>query len=440
MRKVAIPEQSIERLKRNVLSGIGVMILGKSVIGGLGFVTKIVLARLLEPAGLGIFGILTNAVSLCVVVTNVGTQNSHIHDLGKELSTPGSDVGFSILYSLSAGILGILGFYLIYDLWLYDLYFVRYFEEQYPPVIKIFLVIPASILWLHLYSILLGDKRFRMSNVFFLLNSALFLVGLITYDLIFRTPLHVAVAAWISSTVLSVVLLLLYCVTKFRSTLSLKFSGLRHKVKYGSQAMASGLSVTLAQLAPVFIVGYFLGSEEVGVFFLAFSLARIVEQMGVVLNSVLFPYNSSLDITQAIRLTDDSFRLFLYASLVGLILCVPISTYGIPLAFGAAYGDSSILLIAMMPGVVALSLMRILHVFFLGQSRPRTPIVPYVATLMSIVFLEIMLIPRLGSLGAAIGLTGAYWVGLGIIIRQYISFTGASFSHLYRCHGPTFKS
>lgn len=408
------------------------MALGKLAIGALNFVTRIVLARLLGPAGLGVYGILTYAVTLCVAITNAGTQNSHIHDLGKKISTPGGDLGFSVLFAAGAGGLGIVAFYAAYDLLLYDWYFAKYFEVKYPKVILIFLAVPANILWLHLSSILLGVKQFRAANAFIILQSLLLVVFLLVFSQSTLGPLESAVAAWVMSTVVAVCLLLGYGLVEFRATLALKVTNLPRKLKFGSLAMISGLSETLTLLAPVFIAGYFLDSREVGILFLALSLARIVEQMAVVLNSVLFPYNASLDLPDAVRLTSNSFRIFLYLSIAGLILSVPVAVYAVPLLFGAEYDESSILLIAMMPGIVSLSLIRILHAFFLAQSRPQTPIVAYVATLFAIITFEILLIPVLGSLGAALGITAAYLVGLVIIVVRYLAFTGTRLANLCR--------
>jgi len=420
-----------ESLAQKILRGVGIMVCGKAAISGFGFATRIVLARLLGPANLGVYGILTNAVGLCVMFTNIGTQNAHIHDLGKGRSTPESDLGFAVLYSMSAGILGIVAFFLVYNYWLSDWYFSKYFDQKYPLAIFVFVCIPVNILLLHLSSIILGLKRFITYNIFFLVKSGAFLGLIIGFAACIGPPLQSGLAAYTGAGMLTAGMFLFYLVRQFRLTMRFAISEIGHKFGYGSKAMASGIAEGLTLQCGVFMAGYFLESVEVGLFFLANSLFQMSGQSTTILGRVLFPYASSMDLDEAGKMTTGVFRVFLSLCIFGLVLFIPASIYGVPLIFGTAYCQSGFVLALMIPGAISLCLMRILYSYFLGRGQPGKPVIAYFITFASVVVLDIGFIPMYGIEGAALGLTGAYIIGLATIVCQYTSLTHTSYSELF---------
>lgn len=414
---------------RDILGNLGVTTAGRAAVTALGFVMKIVLARFLGPGDLGLYGLLLYTLGLTVVIANMGTQSAHVHDLGRGRSTPGAVLGFSLLYASVIGTLAIVSFYLVYSYFLYDWYFAKYFQDKFPIVVLlIFLDLPVRLLILHLQSALLGLRKFKFYNVILLAKPLSFLLLFSLLASQVGYTLAAAIIAWIAADVVTVSLLFAYYRSSIASPIRVDLSEVRHILSYGGKAMISGLTHTLTVRLDLFIVGYFLGAEEVGLYFLASTLAVMVGQSSVILSTVLFPYNSAIDPKQAISLTNTTFRVFLTTSLLALPVAIPIALYGIPLIFGASYGPSAPLFLVLLFGAISISLIRILYSFLLSQGRHERGIIAYVTNLIALFFLDILLIPQIGALGAAIGFSMAYLVGLGMMMYQYRSFTRAKWT------------
>jgi len=415
---------------RKIFLGFGVMAAGKVVLTSIGFATRVVLARFLAPAGFGLYGLLTHAVALTVDFSNMGTENTHIHDLGRGKSTVGSALGFSILYSLLAGLLAVIGFSLIYDCWLYDWYFSKYIGQRHSPLIWVFLVIPVRILMLHLTNVLLGLKRFKTYNVFLAIRgSALLALVVVLCPKVNPTVLG-ALMAWVGSAVITALLMLLYLGVQVGSRIRVNLSEVLPKLTYGVKVMASGLADSLALQLGLFAPGYFLAPKEVGLFFLAFTLFNMAGQGTTILGRVLFPYNSTVDLENGVIITNTIFRFLFAVSILSLLLSIPASVYGVPLFFGTSYTKSGFLLIVLLPGAIALSLARVIYVFFLGQGHPGRGIRAYISCLIGVGLLNFLLLPRVGIFGASMALSGGYIIGLVIIIYDYVSFAKTTYRDL----------
>jgi len=271
------------------------------------------------------------------------------------------------------------------------------------------------------------------------MEASFFLLLIIVLCPVIHPCLQGALLAWIGSAIVTALLLLLYLAIQVCSSIRFRISELGHKLAYGGKAMASGLAQTLTLQLGLFIVGYFLEPAEVGLFYLAFTLFNMAGRSTTVLGRVLFPYNSSVDFSQAMKLTNITFRFLLAASVLSLFFCVPAFLYGVPLIFGSAYRASGLLLIIMFPGAIALFLMRIIYVFFLGQGYPEKAIIAYISSLITVGLLDILLIPRLGMVGGAIGLAGAYIIGLTTLMYQYVSFANTSYAKLCKVTSADFQ-
>ena len=406
---------------RRFLTDLAKVAGGQGVVTSIGLVTRILLARILGPASFGVYGLITSAFGLTSVLANAGTQNAHVHDLGHGRATPGTALGFALGYSLVAGLLAIGAFFLTYHFWLYDWYFVDHLEEKYPPVLWVLFILPSGVLLLHLKSILLGLKSFGAFNVFLVFEAGLLLLFALVLTMQMEDKLLGVMVAWAASFVVPAGLTLVYLGFKVRPRVRFPVSEMGHIISYGAKAMASGLAQTLTMQLDLFIVGYFLVSEEVGLYFVASTLAITMGRSSVGLSNVLFPYNAGMEYRQALRLTNIAFRLVLTIGILALPLLIPLSLYLIPFVFGADYAKSALAFTILLPGAIALSLTRILYVFFLGQGRPGVGIAAYVTNLLTLVVLDSILVPAIGMNGAALGLSTAYSLGLAVITYRYIT-------------------
>jgi O-antigen/teichoic acid export membrane protein len=103
----------------------------------------------------------------------------------------------------------------------------------------------------------------------------------------------------------------------------------------------------------------------------------------------------------------------------------------LPYVYGASYAPMVMPLLLLLPGVVMLSIFKVLSTGFFGRGQP---MLASWAALIGLVFqtaLDIVLIPRLGINGAAIASSAAYTLMMVIGVALYVRSTGASVRSIF---------
>jgi len=186
-----------------------------------------------------------------------------------------------------------------------------------------------------------------------------------------------------------------------------------HYSKWMIAAMA--IAATYERL-DVFLLGYFTGSEQVGVYAAAFTLAVIPEfvagAVGTVVQPKIVPLYSS-----------GRFRAFARRYLrwaVPAALAVAMGAYLlggviIPLLFSARYVASISLFQILVVGTLFSALVNPLHGGLVAMISPRRIVIVTAAGLLAMVAGGSLVIPAMGSTGAAV-LVGIVRIGIGVSV------------------------
>lgn len=252
----------------------------------------------------------------------------------------------------------------------------------------------------------------------FILSAALYLSGK-------RLSVGALFLVTLSASVL--INLLLLVSLGFRFQLSRDLSGLRGATAFAAPCYAANLAQFLNYKLDVFVVGFFAGTASVGRYTLAVSLGQLLWLMSNSVATVLLPkIAASKDDNVSIRHTARVTRLSLWATAVcGLALAI-LATQAIPLAYGEAFRPSVMALLWLLPGIVLFSIANVLAAYIAGVGKPRLNLLVSGVSLVVTITLDLLLIPKLNLIGAAIASTVSYSLSALLLVVFFKRETGAS--------------
>ncbi len=263
-------------------------------------------------------------------------------------------------------------------------------------------IAPITMLYMLLSSILQARGRFRETNFTRYMmpaSTVLILVGLVASHHL--NPVSSSIAYLVTG---------LWAVpwlwTRVKPRLRLR--GLKEASKgllsYGARSYVSDILGTLAsQVDQVLVIGL-LSPTSMGFYAVAIGAARTVDLYSSSVVAVLFPRASSLTTDEIISLTARAARLtsaMLFVTMIALIVLMPVV---LPLAFGRAFMDSVPIARVIVVSFALNGLVYVLAQAFMAAGRPGIVAVIQLCGLATTVPAMLVLIPRIGLLGAAVAL------------------------------------
>jgi O-antigen/teichoic acid export membrane protein len=200
----------------------------------------------------------------------------------------------------------------------------------------------------------------------------------------------------------------------------------RKCVGYGWRAHLSNILAFLNYRADIFLLNLFLAPAAVGVYAVAVQIAERLWILSQATSTVLLPRLASLydQEDQRNNLTPIIARWVFLLSLVGglvlALLCVPL----VRVLFGDRYAGAATALLWLLPGVIVGSVSRILSNDIAARGRPEINMYIAVVVVAVNIGLNVLLIPRMGIVGASISTTVAYGLNTVMKIAVYARMSG----------------
>lgn len=174
-------------------------------------------------------------------------------------------------------------------------------------------------------------------------------------------------------------------------------------LRYGNHIWLAGVAWLLFERVNLVLLGAFLGTDAVGLYDAPWRVATILGLLGLSLASSVTPRIASVDPVRAGALMTSALRVsLLFYVTLGVItfVCAPLL---IETALGSEFARSATVLQALLPYLILIGLAPILSraLDFIGVASVRKWIA-LVAFMINLV-LDLILIPTIGLLGAAIG-------------------------------------
>ncbi|HWC12704.1 MAG TPA: oligosaccharide flippase family protein [Acidimicrobiales bacterium] len=197
---------------------------------------------------------------------------------------------------------------------------------------------------------------------------------------------------------------------------------LRSAFPFGASLQVSNLLVLMTARLDLVLVYRLADASTAGGYSVALTIGTIVASVPTALAYASFPRLAALDDDEARRLTADLFRVGVVAALLcggAVALAVPTA---IPVIFGQDYRGAIAPTLLLVPGGVLWSGQWILCRAAAARGKPRPLLVSFVASFVSMVALDLVLIPLWGAVGAGLASLVGSVVGLlvcGLYYRQW---------------------
>ncbi|MDQ6826829.1 MAG: polysaccharide biosynthesis C-terminal domain-containing protein [Candidatus Eremiobacteraeota bacterium] len=275
--------------------------------------------------------------------------------------------------------------------------------------------------------ILTGVKMVRYNGVVGLLSTVgTFTLMIVGFSFFSRTP-TIAIAAWLIN--LAVLAGCVITVALYNSRhLPLVALPFREYFRFAAKLGAVNLLTLLNYRIDVYIVAMLTSPATLGIYTLAVAAAESLQTVAQVATIITAPHIASLDRKAALALTSRCVR---NNTAIAALLCV-IVAFAAPFLIQAVYGTRFMAMIpslrVLLIGVVGLSGASPLSSFFtLKVGRPEISMVMASISAAICLVVTILLLPRIGILGAAIGTAASYVFAQTASIWFFCRNTGVSY-------------
>jgi O-antigen/teichoic acid export membrane protein len=289
--------------------------------------------------------------------------------------------------------------------------------------------IPFSLLVTYISTIAQGLRRFRTFNGLRVLASSLYPAAVGLAPLLgMRDAYHVVVLLLIAQVMVAAASLVWFWFQmppggRFRTDLACLL------LRYGLQSYAGNISWLANARLDQFIMSVFVNLESLGHYAVATSFALVLFPISGAFANLLFPSVVGQDRKAAATKISRALRHNLIISAVGALLLALVSPKLLPLFFGSDYAHAVAPAQILLAGTVLLGCNYLISDSLRGLGRP---LWPSLAEMMGLAFTVgglLVLLPRLGILGAAIVSVVSYsaaFVMLSVAARRELRRSGVA--------------
>lgn len=389
----------------NLIKNIG-KTLGRQIASSLiGLITIIIIARHFGPEGNGMLAVAILLPTILTTFLNLGMSSANIYFLSSGKIKLKKILLSNIKINSIISILGII----------IGMFLLNNWHELLFPNIKIevlyiaLFLFPINIFNSFLLSILQGLQDYNSYNLITLGQSFISLILVLVVINLESSEISYVIFCQISSAIIT----LFFAARKTKHSLTfIKNSNSQEYpekklIAYGLKSHIGNIIAFINNRSDLLILNSLLSTSSVGIYSIAMSIGERLWLISSSAGTVLFPYLAELSENEEKRrsITPTINRLTL---LITLFFSLLLALIGYPLLiflFGSEYKYSYILLITMLPGFILSASSQILANDISARGKPELNILTSIVGLTTSVTGNILMIPILGVLGAALSFT-----------------------------------
>ncbi len=380
---------------------------GQAAVLGLGVFTGIASARLLGPQGRGELAAITLWPLILVLIASLGLNQAIVFHAGKRrFSIDQVWTAALVIWLMQSVAVLATGWGLLPTV-------LRQYDPETRHLALVFLAF-APLLMLSGYPANLAQGRMDLLSFTLVraLPAVVYACGLAVLILRGSASVRSIVSLQIAGLCLAAGTGLWLAFGKIRAGLAWNRGACRKLLSYGSKSNLSSLTMYVNQRSDQLLLSLFVPPRDLGLYVVAVALATAAGFFPQAVGAVTIATGANLDAHAARMLIVRSFRLTLAALSAGCVVLFVVCPWLIGLAYGPSFSPAAAACRILLPGTVALGLNQVLYD---GARALEQPLLPSYAEGVSIVVTVVgllLLLPRLGFLGAAIASTMAYTASL----------------------------
>lgn len=398
---------------RRFLSDVFSIGVSKALMIVFGLATTIIIARVLGPEKNGVIATLLVYPSLFMSIGSLGIRQSTTYFLGKGIFTE-DEIKKAII-----------------QIWLFTTSFsiavcfilMRYFSksgENLWLVLLALMPIPFKLFNIYNSGIFLGKNEISSFNKINWIPTALILC--VTAVLVLWLSFGISgylVAMIVGPTFISLVLLFK---SKFIKAFGFDFNWLiiKRMLSLGLIYALALLIINLNYRIDVILLDRLSTAFETGIYSKGVSVTEYLWQIPMLLSTVVFARSavSKNDMAFSIRVAQ-LLRLSILIIGVGALALFILSKQIIVLMYGNAFINSVLVLNVILPGVVLLTIFKVINMDLSGKGKPWVSLKAMLPALVINVALNFVFIPEQGASGAALASTISYTLAAVLFIHFY---------------------
>ncbi len=381
-------------------------------------VNTILISRLIGPEGFGIFSLVMVNANVLLTFTSMGIPAGILfHASAKDL--PLKKMEHIIWWSTLLQLLLIVVFETVYH-GLNGSYWIWPSPDLVAGAagVAFFLAIVLAEKYYGLYN---GFQHFHVYNLVTLVFSVI-LTALLAYTILFRDNFLASFVIGIYLLVhvmQSITLWLIFHRKKIGRVTIAQGSGMARKFfTYSFYAYLANALHFLVTRIDFWILNYFKGQTELGWYALSARLAQMFLVLPALFAGILLPSITISTFRQSSL--EKVFRMINTLNLLVIFVLISVSSWLIPFLFGQQFSQTVLPLLYLLPGIFFLAAQTLLAAYFAGKGKPAINFYTTVISLILVLALDLLLIPRSGAKGAAIASSIAYSTGCLYTYYRYV--------------------
>ena len=387
-------------LRRNVLETYGTRVLVLAV----SFATAALIARVLGPAGRGLYAVAVTMGAIGGQFVNPGLHASNTYYVSKDRTLLpvliGNTLAVVFVACVVAALVGIA-----------FVFWPRLTPIHHALLLLALASMPAGIAYLLTQGLLLGINELRAYNRIEVYGKLLALVlicvaGLVqggTVELFFGITLWSVLVSFLWA------LLRLRRVSPERPALSLPV--FRQSIGIGVKAYLISCFGFLVLRIDLLMVKYMLGAAEAGYYSISQLLSENTMMFPVVLGMLLFPKLSAIkEGEEKLQLATKAVRLTAALTLPAVVIAAFAAAPLISIAFGPNFLPAVRPFVWLMPGVYFLGIETVMVQLLNSEGYPRILVVAWIADTILNIALNFWAIPHYGVTGASVTSSVCYFL------------------------------
>ena len=390
----------------------------------LALAASIMIARSLGPVAKGQLALATTFIGVIGLVSNPALGAASVYWLNRKSEARTEIASSAVWLQMVLAIVAVIVTLLVLP-WLAEYAFRG--EVPTSLLLLMLLQLPISAFLAALSSLLLGMQQIWKMNYLRIISGVIQVILLAVLVALGHLTLPSAIIIAIISTIAAAAPALYWL---HRIDLSLRF---RISLPWSRTLMSYGLKGWIGNLLQffnyrfdVFVVNLLLGAGPLGIYSVAVTLAESLWYIPNAVATVLFP-RTAANWDEARRFTPLVSRQTAFVTALG---AVGMAIVGFPLIllYGKRFIPAIGPLLALLPGIVILSVGKVLASDLSGRGKPQYGAVGAVASLVVTVILDFLLIPRMGITGAGVASSLSYAVNTLVLLFYYVRLSGNSAS------------
>lgn len=401
-----------------------------------GLSISIITARILGPEGRGDFSLILNASSfLCLLLGfSFGTSIVHVISANKMPQRNTINTFVIVIFCLSVICFLFLLFFPFSN-------FSFFMPADYPQNQFFYPFILFSLFIISLYqtlfsSVLNGNRLFLQQQKSFIFISIL---STVLYLLLFFLKTRLQIGAheflifYIAISFLPVFGCFYMYVNYARpvfSTSLLDLKQFKYVINFSLLAYLCNVFQFLSYRMDFWIVEYFKGSKELGIYSLSVNLAQMIWILPTAISTILLSYSGAESKEKSIQNIKVLCRVALFLIFIAsLILALTIQII-IPVLYGREFEESILLFRILLLGILPFSITTILASYFAGTGQMKVNFIcSFIGFLVCLIF-DLILIPDYGTVGAGIATGIAYISSTIFILFVFLNRTNSKLNEM----------